>query len=110
MVTETTSSGKRHATHVHLKPTWQQPPGSWLAVHLPGIEQAFWLMPAHGLEAGIVYRQSGSVYRLGLAVCSERSGIPPTEFCSSCGPALQEKMLWCIAMACKQNTGGSRAG
>ena len=28
-------------THVHLKPIWQHPPGSWAAVHLPGIEQAF---------------------------------------------------------------------
>ena len=70
--------------HVHLKPSWQQPPGSWLAVQLPGTEQPTELGPAQGLEAGMVYRQSGSAYRLGLAVCSERSWIPP--FCSSWGP------------------------
>ena len=59
--------------HVHLKPSWQQPPGSWLGVQLPGTEQPTGLGPAQGLEAGMVYRQSGSAYRLGLAVCSERS-------------------------------------
>ena len=80
------SWGRRQSTHVHLKPTWQQPPGSWAAVHLPGMEHAFWLGPEQGLEAGMVYRQSGRVYRLGLAVCSERCGTPPS--CSSCGPAI----------------------
>ena len=72
--------------HVHLKPSWQQPPGSWLSVQLPGTEQPTELGPLQGLEAGMVYRQSGSVYRTGLAVCVERSGGPPP-FCSSCGPA-----------------------
>ena len=71
--------------HVHLKPTWQQPPGSCASVHCPGMEQAFWPGPLQGLEAGMVYRQSGSVYRLGFAVCSDRSGTPVP--CSSCGPA-----------------------
>ena len=66
---------------MHLKPDWQQPPGSCVSVHCPGMEQPTELGPLQGLEAGMVYRQSGSVYSTGLAVCSERSGTP--EFCSS---------------------------
>lgn len=61
---------------MHLKPTWQQPPGSCEGVHCPGMEQATEEGPLQGLEAGMVYRQSGSTYRLGLAVCRERSAMP----------------------------------
>ena len=74
-------SGGQDLTHVHLNPTWQQPPGSWAGVHCPGMEQALCPGPAQGLDAGMVYRQSGRVYRLDLAVCSERSLMP--EPCSS---------------------------
>ena len=56
------------AAHVHLKPTWQQPPGTWVSVHCPGMEQPTELGPLQGLEAGMVYRQSGSTYSTGLAV------------------------------------------
>ena len=76
---------------MHLKPTWQQPPGSWLSVHCPGMEQTTELGPLQGLEAGMVYRQSGSTYSTGLPVCSERSGVPVC--CSSWGPALHEEVV-----------------
>ena len=71
---------------MHWKPTWQHPPGSWLGRHCPGMEQAAEAGPAQGLEAGMVYKQSGSTYRLGLADwmdCCTGAPLP----CSSCGPA-----------------------
>ena len=70
---------------MHLKPIWQQPPGSCVLVHCPGMEHPTELGPLQGLDAGMVYRQSGSTYNTGLAVCVDRVTSPPC--CSSCGPA-----------------------
>ena len=105
--------GVRHAraAHVHLKPIWQQPPGSCVSVHCPGMEQPTELGPLQGLEAGMVYRQSGSVYSTGLAVCSERSDTP--ELCSSCGPARHNNVRLagsksiCAVWECRSNGFGA---